>query len=100
MPAAQQPLSLRSVVGASANQVSTRVGAEGAILDLDTSTYYGLDRVGARIFELLQEPTPLEAVLDKIVAEFDVDLPTARTDLLALVAELVDRKLVEVRSVE
>jgi hypothetical protein len=98
MAAVQQPLSLHSVVCASANQVSTRVGTEGAILDLDTSTYYGLDSVGARIFELLQEPTPLETVLDKIVAEFEVDAPRAGTDLLALVAELIDRNLVELRS--
>jgi len=47
------PLSLETVVCARANQVSSRVGDELVVLDLDSSLYFSLDPVGARIFELL-----------------------------------------------
>ena len=90
-------LDLRTVVRVSDNQVSSRVGDEAAILDLDSSVYFGLDPVGARIFELLAEPTSLAAVLDKVVAEYTVDADTARADLLALVSDLLARKLVVVQ---
>lgn len=92
------PLSLESVVCARSNQVSARVGDELVILDLDSSLYYSLDPVSARIFELLQQPTPLDTVRDAIVAEFEVDAQTARIDLLALVDELVANRLVEARA--
>jgi hypothetical protein len=85
-------------VCASANQVSARVGDEIAVLDLDVSVYYGLDPVAARIFELLQTPTALEDVLATVLAEFEVDAPTARADLLDFVNDLVDRKLAVVQS--
>jgi hypothetical protein len=88
-------LSLATVVRASPNQVSSRVGDEMVILDLERSMYYSLDPVGARIFELLQEPTPLEVVLDRVMAEFEVDAQTARTDLLALVESLMAQDLIE-----
>jgi hypothetical protein len=88
-------LSLETVVCARSNQVSSRVGDEMVILDLDSSLYYALEPVGARIFELLQQPTRLDAVLQAMVAEFEVDAETARADLLALVDTLVAQKLVE-----
>jgi len=94
----QQPLSLETVVCTRSNQVSSRVGDEMVILDLDSSLYYALDPVGARIFELLQGPTRLDAVLETMLAEFEIDADTARTDLLALVDALVAQKLVEARS--
>jgi len=71
------------------------VGEDVAILDLDHSIYYGLDAVGARIWQLLQQPTSLSQVVNVLVQEFDVDDATASTDLLALMAELVEKDLVE-----
>ena len=94
----QGPLSLAAVVSASPNQVHARVGDDLVILELETSMYYSLDSVGARVFELIQEPTSLGAIVDAIVAEFEVDAPTARTDVLALMDTLVAQKLVEARA--
>jgi hypothetical protein len=88
---------LNDVACVSASQVSSRVGDEVAILDLDQSIYYGLDPVGARIWELLQEPRSLQAVLDTLLAEFEVDDATARADLLALVDDLLAKKLIELQ---
>jgi hypothetical protein len=87
---------MTTVVQVSANEVSTQVHDEAVILDLDTSVYFGLDPVGARIFEMLAQPTPLHDVLGAVVAEFDVDEDTARTDLLALVGQLLENRLVVV----
>ena len=72
------------------------MGDEAVILDLDRSMYYSLDPVGARVFELLAQPTPLRDVLSTLLAEFEVDEPTARTDLLALVEDLLQNRLVVV----
>jgi hypothetical protein len=94
----QPPLSLATVVSATTNQVHARVGDDLVILDLDSSLYYSLDPVGARVFELLQQPTRLGAIADTIVAEFEVDAPTARRDVLALVDALVVQRLVEARA--
>jgi len=94
----QGPLALATVVSASPNQVHSRVDDDLVILELDSSLYYALDPVGARVFELVQEPTSLGAIVDTIVAEFEVDAPTARTDVLALMDTLLAQKLVEARA--
>jgi hypothetical protein len=89
---------LSSVVQVGPNQVSSRVGDEAAILDLDNSVYYSLDPVGTRIFDLIQQPTALSAVLATLLDEYEVDEAIAREDLLAIVGELIDRRLVVVRA--
>jgi hypothetical protein len=87
--------SLETVVVARSNQVSARAGDDLVILDLDTSMYYSLDEVGARIFELCREPVTLASVLDAVVDEFEVDAATARADLVALVDTLIAEKLLD-----
>ena len=96
----RKQLALTDIVSVRANQMASRVGDDLAILDLDRSVYYGLDFVGARIWELLQEPTELSTVLSVVVEEFEVDDATARADLLALVHELCDKQLVEVHAID
>lgn len=95
-----KPAALTDIVCVSTSQVASRVGDEVAILDLDNSVYYGLDPVGARVWELIQEPKALSSVLESMLAEFEVDEATARSDLLALIDELIDKRLVEVRAAD
>ena len=86
-----------SVVAAARDQVSARVEGEFVILNLADEVYYGLDGVGARVWELLSEPRAVSDVASAIAAEYEVDAETAERDLLALLDELAGRKLVEVR---
>ena len=87
-----------SVVAASRDQVSCELEGEAVILNLADEVYYGLDPVGARIWELIREPRCVAEVRDLVVAEFEVDAATAERDLLALLETLAERRLVEVRA--
>jgi hypothetical protein len=90
--------SLSTFVWSSPNHVSSRVGDDLVILDLEGAMYYSLDPVGARIFELVKEPTSVGAIVGKVVEEFEVDAHTAGRDVLALVDALLAHGLVEVRA--
>jgi hypothetical protein len=93
-------LSKESVVRAARTQVGCTLGDEVMILNLEDGVYYGLDAVGARIWELLQEPRTLLEVRDTLTSEFDVDEARCERDLLDLVRQLVDAGLAEVESQE
>lgn len=81
-------MTLDSVVVGSSGQVSCDLDGEAAILNLETGTYYGLDRVGARIWNLLETPTKVAAIRDTIVQEFDVDVQRCEQDVLSLLERL------------
>ncbi len=89
-------LTLDAVVSTSSQQVAAVLGDEVVILGLDEGAYFGLRSVGARVWEELRQPVRLGDVVDRIVAEFDVDRERCERDLLAFVASLVERHLVEV----
>lgn len=85
-----------TVVAAARDQVSAEVDGEAVILNLADGIYYGLDGVGARVWELLAAPRPAGELRDAITAEFEVDADTAWRDLADLLGELARRRLVEI----
>jgi len=76
-------------------QVSCDLAGEAAILSLRNGTYYGLDRVGARIWNLIQQPRTVKEILDTLLAEYDVDAERCAADLQRLLTELTAQGLVE-----
>lgn len=77
--------------------VARMVGDEVVILDLNGGTYFGLDPVGARIWELIGEGWPLSRICEVMLVEFDVTQERMERDLLQLVEALREEKLVEAR---
>ncbi|MDO9606012.1 PqqD family protein [Hydrogenophaga sp.] len=79
------------------SQVMARtVGDETVILDLASGTYYGLDPVGARIWQLMTEGLGLAQVCDAMRDEYEVSREDIERDVLALVQALLDKQLVVV----
>lgn len=90
-------LTTESVVVAVAEQVSSELAGETVILSLRDSTYYGLNEVGTRVWELVQTPMRVGAIRDLLLEEYEVEPAQCEADLLALLQELADRDLVTVR---
>jgi hypothetical protein len=85
-----------AVLSASTDQVSTNLNGEVVILGLTDTVYYGLEEVGTRVWQLLQTPTTLAALVDRVVAEYDVARDEAAADVAGLVADLRARNLVTI----
>lgn len=75
--------------------VSTVVDGEVTVLDPRAGVYFGLEDVGARVWQLLAGRPDLETLVRPLLAEFDVTPDTCRDDVRALLDELVERGLVE-----
>jgi hypothetical protein len=80
-----------------AQVMSRQVGDETVILDLGSGMYFGLDPVGARIWQLLSDGRQLDAVVSTLLSEYDVEEDQLRQDVNSLVSELLSRGLIEKR---
>ncbi|MDD3926110.1 MAG: PqqD family peptide modification chaperone [bacterium] len=87
-------LTAESVLVVSGEQVSTDVGGETVILDLQAGRYYGLDAVGAHIWNMLREPVRLGDICDEVQRIYEVNETQCTEDVIALVGELVSKGLV------
>ena len=86
-----------SIITVAKEQVSCDLAGETAILDLKSGQYYGLNPVGARIWDLIQQSRSVTDVLNIIVGEYDVEAESCERDLFALLEELQGKGLVEVK---
>jgi hypothetical protein len=90
-------ISERSVVVAAKDQVSCDLAGEAAILNIKSGVYYGLDPVGARIWNLVQEPRTVVQIQDAITSEYDVEPDRCARDLIGLLERLLEEGLIELK---
>jgi hypothetical protein len=90
------PLSLHSIVVAALEQISCPLGEESAILNLKNSVYYGMNPVGARVWNLLKQPKSVTELRDALLEEYEVDEARCGDDLLALLETMRSEGLIEV----
>jgi Coenzyme PQQ synthesis protein D (PqqD) len=64
------------------------IGGEALVMVVDRKALHRLNDVGSRVFELCDGQTSIDAIVEAIVVEFDVDAPTARADVQAFIREL------------
>jgi hypothetical protein len=91
-------LSVHSIVTATPEQVSCPLGEESAILNLKNTVYYGLNPVGARVWNLLQQERTVGELRDAILDEYDVDAVRCESDLLELLEKMRSEGLIQVKS--
>lgn len=86
-----------SIVVVSANQVSTTLGDEAVILGADAGQYFGLNEVGARVWELVQHPVSVSTIRDTLCGEYEVAPEECERDVVELLNELSRNGLIDVR---
>lgn len=59
--------------------------------------YFAVNRVGARIWLLLEEPRSLDSLVKILTSEFDVAPAKCRREIEAFLGQLIDRQMVERR---
>lgn len=91
-------LSLSDTVTVSRSVVFRDLSGETVLLNLDSGVYYGLDAVGTRVWQLLAEALPLATVCSTMQEEYAVGPDEIERDVLRLVGDLCDKRLVTRRS--
>ena len=94
------PIELSTVVKQSKHQVSCNLNDEVAILNLKSTLYFGLDEVGAYIWQALSEPRAVSELCKAVLDRFDVDEARCHTDVLEFLTKLDQAGLIEFVSSE
>jgi hypothetical protein len=73
--------------------VFRELDGEAVILNLDSGTYFGLDEVGTRFWQLIEQDDRVEAALATLESEYEVAAEVLRSDVSRLVSALVEKGL-------
>lgn len=91
-------VSENSVVVASKELVSSDLAGEQVILDLSSGMYFGLNSVGTRIWQLIQEPKKVSEVQQTLLSEYEVEARQCQQDLMTILRQLDEQGLIEVKN--
>jgi hypothetical protein len=78
--------------------LSQEVNGETVLLDLDGESYFGLNEVGTRIWQLIQSGQTVAETLKTLSEEYDVSPEQLETDVSELLDKLTDAGLVSLQS--
>jgi hypothetical protein len=74
--------------------LTAHLEGEAVLLHMDTKNYFRLNATAALLWKGLERGLEREQLLDGLLAEFEVDRPTAAAELDRLLGELAARGLV------
>jgi len=74
--------------------LTAHLEGEAVLLHMDTKNYFRLNATAALLWKGMERGLEREQLLDSLLAEFEVDRPTAAAELDRLLGELADRGLV------
>lgn len=69
--------------------LAAKVGTDLVMMSAEKGNYIGLSDVGARIWELIEEPREVGAVCDQLLREYDVTPATCRDEVETFLKEMV-----------
>lgn len=90
------PISRFSNVVAVKHQVSCDLSDEVVVLNLRDGVYYGMNAVGARIWNLVQEPKSVDEIHRSLLEEYEIDPLGCERQVEALLGELSAHGLIEI----
>lgn len=73
--------------------VFRNLDGEAVLLDLASGTYFGLNEVGTRVWQLIEEGQDASAIVDLLANEYAADRVTIAADVARLIDELQSRRL-------
>jgi len=91
----------QTLVYRNANVAASEVGGgEKVLLSLTEPTCFGMNPVGARIWDLLAKPITVGSLCDAIVAEYGIAPSECRVDIEAFLESLLSVNLLQYRQLD
>ena len=81
---------------ASKDHLYSNLNGKGVILSMKNDKYYGVNEVGASIWNVLQTPTTLTNIIKELMDEYEVDKPTCEKQVVTFLQKLQKDGLVEI----
>jgi hypothetical protein len=70
------------------------IDGEVVMLSIENSEYYGMDKVGSRIWQLLENPMRFNELVSRLMDEYEVPEEQCRMDTMYFVKRMIEKKLV------
>lgn len=87
-------IKLEDSVWVSEDVVFRELDSEAVLLNLETGIYFGLNKTGTRVWNLLGQHRSLQTVLETVTQEYQLPPSSLGNDILRFASQLCEKGLV------
>ena len=80
--------------------IEAKINEEIVMMCVEMDSYFSLDEIGSRVWNILNEPNSLKGICDIMILEYDIDHATAMIEVGVLLQDLVNHHLVRPHGAE
>lgn len=89
-------LNAETVIARSDSLLSINLEKDVAMMDIEQGTYYGLESVAARIWDLTEQPVSVGEICNRLASEYDVSPERCAAEVGSFLSDLLERKIVRI----
>ncbi|HJX71831.1 MAG TPA: lasso peptide biosynthesis PqqD family chaperone [Bacteroidales bacterium] len=78
------------------DQLFSEIDGEVVMLSVENSEYYGMDKVGSRIWQLIEKSMSLKQLIGILLDEYEVAEEQCTEDTVKFIEQLMEKELVEI----
>lgn len=87
-------VNLQSVISRNPEIIHSAMDGEVVMMSVDQGLFFGIDIIGAHIWNLLETPEKVEDLIEKLVAFYDVERSICERDTLLFLNDMLMKKVV------
>ena len=94
------PITLDTTIKRADTIVSSELIDETVMMSVEKGTYYGLDDIETKLWQIIETPMSVSALCDSLLSNYDVSREQGETDVLTFLNELHAEGIIEVVETE
>ncbi|GAA0438401.1 MAG: lasso peptide biosynthesis PqqD family chaperone [Bacillota bacterium] len=92
----QQKLIIHQLVSQDTNAIVSDMDGEKVMLCMENSSYYNLGTVGGDIWEHIEKPISIKALISLLTSQYDVEEHVCEEQVLTFLGHLLNEGLIQV----
>ncbi len=92
----QNQITPNTVISRSETLLFNNLGDDVVMMDIEQGSYYGLEEVAARIWELTENPVSVASICETLISEYDVPEQKCEQEVTAFIDDLINRKIIHI----
>lgn len=87
-------ISVKDTFRRNSDIVASEIDNETVMMDKDFQKYFGLQEIGTRAWQMLEDPTSIEQMAERLVKHYDVSMEQCMEDLIPLMTDLLKNEMI------
>jgi len=95
----ENKVTLQSIISRNPEIIHSAMDDEVVMMSVDQGLFFGVDKIGTHIWNLLETPAKVEALIEKLVSHYDFEPELCKNDTLLFLNDMLLKKVILVEEV-